>query len=65
MSSIDENVIMTLSGTQKTTITVNPSNGLFKEITIVGENSGNTMFQAQDMNIPTRIVSTITYKITQ
>lgn len=65
MSSIDENVIMTLSGTQKTTITVNPSNGLFKEITIVGENSGNTMFQAQDMNISTRIESTITYKITQ
>lgn len=65
MSSIDDNVIMTLSGTQKTKIIINPSNGLFKEITIVGENTGNTMFQAQDMNIPTRIVSTITYKISQ
>ncbi|MCK7589943.1 DUF6263 family protein [Subsaxibacter sp. CAU 1640] len=63
MSSIDENIIMTLSGNQKTSISVDPSNGLFKEITVTGENSGNTLFQAQNMTIPTDIKSIITYKI--
>ena len=63
MSSIDENIIMTLSGNQKTSIIADASNGLFKEITVTGENSGNTLFQAQNMTIPTNIKSTITYKI--
>lgn len=65
MSTIDENVIMTLSGTQKTTVIANSSNGLFKEVTVLGENSGDTLFQSQNMTIPTHITSTITYKISQ
>lgn len=65
MSNIDANIIMTLSGTQTTTVIINPSNGLFKEITTTGENSGETMIQAQNMTIPTHITSTITYKISQ
>ncbi|MGJ8593464.1 MAG: DUF6263 family protein [Aquaticitalea sp.] len=63
MSTIDENVMMTLAGTQQTTVSVNPKNGWFKEITVIGENSGDTMVQAQNMTIPTQIKSTISYKI--
>jgi len=63
MSSIDENIIMTLSGSQQTTINADPSNGWFREIIVTGENSGNTLFQAQNMTIPTIVKSTITYKI--
>ena len=59
------NIIMTLSGTQTTSVIINPTNGLFKEITTTGENSGDTMIQAQNMTIPTHISSTITYKISQ
>lgn len=65
MSTIDENVTMILSGTQKTTVVANPENGLFKEVTVVGENSGDTFVKAQNMTIPTHITSTITYKISQ
>lgn len=65
MSNIDANIIMTLSGTQTTNVIINPTNGLFKEITTTGENSGDTMIQAQNMTIPTHISSTITYKISQ
>ena len=65
MSTIDENVIMTLSGSQTTSITVNPKTGLFRTITVTGENSGDTLIQAQNMTIPTQIKSTITYKISQ
>jgi hypothetical protein len=62
MSTIDENVIMTLTGSQKTTVAANPKNGLFNEVIVTGENSGDTLFQSQNMTIPTRIKSTITYK---
>jgi hypothetical protein len=65
MSTIDENVSMSLSGTQKTIVTINPKNGLFKEVTVTGENKGITLVKAQNMNIPTSITSTITYKISQ
>lgn len=63
MSSIDDTIVMTLSGTQQTMITINPKNGLFKNITITGKNQGTTVFKAQNMSIPTQINSTITYKI--
>jgi len=65
MSTIDENVMMTLNGSQKTTVVANPETGLFSLITVVGENSGDALFQAQNMTIPTTINSTITYKILQ
>lgn len=65
MSTIDENIVMTLSGTQQTTVIANPKNGLFKEVTVTGENSGDTLFQAQNMTISTHITSSITYKIIQ
>ncbi len=65
MTTIDENIMMTLSGTQKTTVIVNPKNGWFKEVTVSGENLGNTIFQAQNMTIPTHITSTITYKTSE
>jgi hypothetical protein len=65
MSTIDENVDMTLSGTQKTTVVVNPKNGLFQDIIVTGENTGDTLIKAQNMTIPTHITSTITYKISQ
>ena len=63
MTTIDENVIMTLTGNQQTTVIVNPKNGWFKEITVTGENTGDALFQSQNMTIPTQIISTITYKI--
>ncbi|MEZ4793008.1 MAG: DUF6263 family protein [Gelidibacter sp.] len=65
MSTIDENIMMTLNGTQNTTVVANPKTGLFSEVTVTGENSGDTLFQAQNMTIPTTIKSTITYKISQ
>lgn len=65
MSTIDENIIMTLSGSQQTTVIADSVNGLFKEVTVTSENSGDTLFQAQNMTIPTNIKSTITYKISQ
>lgn len=65
MSTIDENIIMTLSGTQTTTIKANSSTGLFNEVIVTGENSGDTLFQAQNITVPTQIKSTITYKISQ
>lgn len=65
MSTVDENVTMTLSGTQKTTVVTNTENGLFQEVVVVGENSGDTLVKAQNMTIPTHVTSTITYKITE
>lgn len=65
MSTIDENVIMTLSGSQKTTVIANTKSGLFSSVTVIGKNSGDTLFQAQNMTIPTSIKSTITYKISK
>ncbi|WP_417369329.1 DUF6263 family protein [Gelidibacter japonicus] len=63
MSNMDDNVIMVLTGTQKTTINANSKTGLFKEITVEGVYSGDTQVNAQNMTIPTKITSTITYKI--
>lgn len=65
MSSIDEAVIMTLTGNQSTTVIGNSKTGLFTEIVVTGENTGNTLYSAQEITIPTTIKSTITYKITQ
>lgn len=65
MSTVDENIIMTLTGTQKTTVVANPNTGMFSQVTVVGENAGDTLFQAQNMTIPTTIKSTITYKISK
>ncbi|MEZ4802479.1 MAG: DUF6263 family protein [Gelidibacter sp.] len=65
MSTIDENIMMTLTGTQTTTVVANQKNGLFSKVIVTGENSGDTLFQAQNMTIPTTITSTITYKISQ
>ncbi|MEO9076251.1 MAG: DUF6263 family protein [Gelidibacter sp.] len=63
MSNIDENVMMVLSGTQKTTISANSKTGLFKEITVEGLYMGDTQVHAQNVTIPTKITSIITYKI--
>ncbi|MGV8814304.1 MAG: DUF6263 family protein [Gelidibacter sp.] len=63
MSNIDENVMMVLTGTQKTTINANSKTGLFKDITVEGVYMGDTQVTAGDLTIPTKITSTITYKI--
>ena len=63
MSNIDENVMMVLKGTQKTTINANSKTGMFKEITVEGTYTGDTQVNAANMTIPTKITSTITYKI--
>ncbi|WP_027124798.1 DUF6263 family protein [Gelidibacter mesophilus] len=63
MSNIDENVTMVLVGTQKTSVIANSKTGLFKNITVEGVYSGDTQVNAADMTIPTKITSTITYKI--
>lgn len=63
MSNIDENVTMVLTGTQKTLIDANPKTGLFKDVTVEGVYTGDTQVHAADMTIPTKIISTITYKL--
>ena len=63
MSNIDENVMMVLTGSQKTTINANTKTGLFKEITVDGVYIGDTQIYAGNITIPTKITSTITYKI--
>lgn len=65
MSTIDENVIMILNGTQTSTITLDSKTGLFQNIVVKSENSGNTQIAASKASIPTTIKSTITYKIVQ
>lgn len=63
MSNIDENVMMVLTGTQKTSIDANSRTGLFNIITVEGVYTGDTQVHAADITIPTKITSTITYKI--
>ena len=65
MNSIDETISMTLNGTQSTTVTGNSKTGLFTELIVTGENTGNTVYTTQEITIPTTIKSTITYKIIQ
>ncbi|MBJ7881799.1 DUF6263 family protein [Gelidibacter salicanalis] len=63
MSNIDENVMMVLTGTQETTINAHSKTGLFKDITVEGSYTGDTQVLAANMTIPTKITSTITYKL--
>lgn len=65
MSTTDENILMTLTGNQETEISADPKTGLFTQLTVTGENKGDTLFQAQNMTIPTTIKSKITYKISE
>jgi hypothetical protein len=65
MSTIDENVVMILNGTQTSTITLDSKTGLFQNIVVKSENSGNAQIAAANASIPTTIKSTITYKIVQ
>lgn len=65
MSTIDENVVMVLNGTQTSTITLYSKTGLFQNIVVKSENSGNAQIAAANSSIPTTIKSTITYKIVQ
>ena len=65
MSTIDENVVMVLNGTQTSTITLDSKTGLFQNIIVKSENSGNAQIAAANASIPTTIKSTITYKIVQ
>lgn len=65
MSTIDENVVMVLNGTQTSTITLDSKTGLFQNIIVKSENSGNAQIAAANTSIPTTIKSTITYKIVQ
>lgn len=62
MSNIDENVTMVLTGSQDTSINANSKSGLFKAITVQGIYIGDTQIHAQNITIPTKITSTITYK---
>lgn len=62
MSSVDDNVVMVLHGEQTATIELNPSNTLFKTITVKGSYFGDTKIKASNMIIQTTITSTITYK---
>ena len=62
MSNIDENVTMILTGTQKTAINASSKTGLFKDISVEGVYIGDTQVHAQNITIPTKITSTITYK---
>lgn len=63
MSNIDENVMMVLTGTQTTSINASSKTGLFHDITVDGVYIGDTQVTAGDLTIPTKITSTITYKI--
>ena len=65
MSTIDENVVMVLNGTQTSTITLDSKTGLFQNIVVKSENSGNAQIASANASIPTTIKSTITYKIVQ
>ena len=65
MSTIDENISMTLTGTQKSSIVANSNNGMFRSVIVSSENAGDTVIKLQNMTIPTQINSTITYKISQ
>lgn len=63
MSNIDENVTMVLTGAQETIIHADSKTGLFKNISVSGEYVGDTQIHAANMTIPTKITSTITYKL--
>lgn len=63
MSNSDENVMMVLTGTQETTLSANSKTGLFTTITVKGVYAGDTQVHAANMTIPTKIISTITYKL--
>lgn len=65
MTTVDENINMTLIGSQESQISANSKTGLFTQVTITGKNSGDTFIKAQNMTIPTTISSKITYKITE
>lgn len=63
MSTSDENVMMVLTGTQETTISASSKTGLFTAVTVEGVYTGDTQVHAANMTIPTKITSTITYKL--
>ncbi|MEO6346744.1 MAG: DUF6263 family protein [Aquaticitalea sp.] len=65
MSTVDENIMMILKGTQESKVIANPKTGLFTQIIVTGENSGDTFFHEQNMTIPTTIKSKIIYKISE
>lgn len=63
MSNIDDNIVMVLNGTQKTSINIDAATGLFKDIIVEGICEGDTQITEGNMTIPTKIISTITYNI--
>jgi len=64
MKTEDEATNMNLNGTQQTTITTDRSSGFVRSMTVTGEAEGiTTMQQLGNTEIPTTILSTITYEL--
>ncbi len=60
----DVSANMDLTGTQTTKVTANSKTGFVKEMVVNGTASGNsTIPMLGDQKIPTKIISTITYKV--
>jgi hypothetical protein len=63
MSSKENNVSMTLNGKQKINLTANKNSGFVKDMVVIQTASGISLVeQVAEVNIPTTITSTITYK---
>jgi Family of unknown function (DUF6263) len=63
MSSQEDTVSMSLTGKQQTTLTANKASGFIKDMTVKQNAKGiSIMAEKNDMEIPTTIISTTTYK---
>lgn len=63
MSTKEDNVSMTLKGKQQINVTANKTSGFIKDMVVTQTATGISMVdQMADVNIPTTITSTITYK---
>lgn len=64
MLMIEDSHTMTLEGTQSTTLKAFKNNGFISEMTVTSKAEGDTeMKNLSDVNIPTTITSTTTYKV--
>lgn len=63
MSTKEDNLSMTLTGKQQTTLTASKTSGFIKDMLVKQTAKGiSIMAQMEDMDIPTTITSTTTYK---
>lgn len=63
MSTKEDNLSMTLTGKQQTKLTASKTSGFIKDMVVKQTAKGiSVMSQMEDMNIPTTITSTTTYK---